>query len=74
MFCAGGNAGEGVCVGDSGGPLIVTKGTSDLTAIVIGIVSNGVTVDGFCAVENYPGVFASVPAQLDWIKAESGIA
>jgi len=71
MVCAGGNAGKGACRGDSGGPLVVPKSTSDFTAVVIGITSH---VMGDCALENTPVIFASVSAQLNWIKATSGIA
>ena len=74
-ICAGGIVGEGVCKGDSGGPLIVPSSTSDRTAVVIGIVShgaNGSLVDGLCA-QNKPHVFASVLAQLPWIKKTAGI-
>ena len=71
MVCAGGNAGKGICVGDSGGALVVPKSIFDFTAVVIGISSH---VMGNCALENSPDVFASVSAQLNWIKAKSGIA
>ena len=70
MICAGGD-GKGICKGDSGGPLVVPNGTSDLTAVVIGITSFGFPVNGSCA--QNPPVFASVSAQLPWIKATAGI-
>ena len=67
IVCAGGN-GEGVCGRDSGGPLVVPKSTSDSTAVVIGISSHKF---GPCA--QNPAAFASVVAQLNWIKKNSGI-
>ena len=60
--------GKGICVGDSGGPLVVPKSESDDTAVVIGISSFR---EDDCGQSS--DVYASVVAQLDWIKKESGI-
>ena len=66
MLCAreeGG--GEDSCQGDSGGPLII-KGASASEDIQVGVVSWGIG----CASADYPGVYARVSAQYDWIKSE----
>lgn len=70
-LCAGGKDGKGACAGDSGGPLVVPRSQSDDTAVVIG-VSSGVTTNenGDCELS----YFASVSAELDWIKTTSGVA
>lgn len=44
--------------GDSGGPLTVN-------GVQVGVVSWSVKP---CTVKGYPGVFAKVAAQIDWIK------
>ena len=70
MLCVGGNdIGKSACSGDSGGPLVVPKSQSDDTAVIVGITSHRY---GDCG--EYPEVFASVAAQLDWIKTTSGVA
>ena len=66
MLCAieeGG--GEDACQGDSGGPLII-KGTDASEDIQVGVVSWGIG----CASKDYPGVYARVSSQYDWIKNE----
>ncbi|XP_046973678.1 trypsin 3A1-like [Vanessa cardui] len=55
MICAGGEKGKDACHGDSGGPLIYGD-------MIVGIVSFGVG----CG-EQWPGVYASVPALRDFI-------
>jgi len=66
MICAGDeDGGESTCFGDSGGPLIVPKGSNDDTAVVIGATSWG---HGECGREKNPAVFAYVTYYLDWIK------
>jgi len=60
-FCAGKmEGGKDSCQGDSGGPLICVV---DGEPILYGIVSWG----NKCASHGYPGVYASVAAQMDWI-------
>ena len=51
------------CSGDSGGPLIVPKSSSDDTSVVIGIASWVTSCDG-----EKPAVFADVINYLNWIK------
>jgi len=68
MLCAvvpGG--GKDACQGDSGGPLVYTAGdgvTAGQNYDLVGVVSWG----SGCADPDYPGVYARVTAQLDWIK------
>ena len=66
MLCAreeGG--GEDSCQGDSGGPLVI-KGANASEDVQVGVVSWGIG----CASKDYPGVYARVSAQYDWIKGE----
>ena len=58
MVCAA-RVGKNSCLGDSGGPLI-----DKVTGKQIGVVSWGYG----CADENYPGVYAKVQDQSDWIN------
>jgi len=60
MIC-GAASGKDACQGDSGGPFIAKEGSS---YTLTGIVSWGYG----CAKPNYPGVYARVTNQLDWIK------
>lgn len=53
---------KGACSGDSGGPLIVTRGDYE---IVIGLVSWGVECADTAA---YPDVYTRVSTYVDWIK------
>ena len=67
MICAGDeDGGESICHGDSGGPLIVPKSSTDDRAVVIG-VSSFVSTAG-CGAKGWPSVFAYVTNYLDWIK------
>ncbi|CAL4121659.1 unnamed protein product, partial [Meganyctiphanes norvegica] len=63
MLCAA-NKGKDSCQGDSGGPL-VTKEDGSYT--VIGVVSWGYG----CASKKYPGVYARVTSEVNWIKSQS---
>lgn len=60
MMCAKDNR-EDSCQGDSGGPLVIRSGSGD---IQVGVVSWGVS----CAHEDFPGVYARVSAQYEWIR------
>mmetsp|Transcript_32511 Transcript_32511/g.70401 ORF Transcript_32511/g.70401 Transcript_32511/m.70401 type:complete len:441 (+) Transcript_32511:278-1600(+) len=65
MLCAKGLGAEAAdaCHLDSGGPLIV-KGTSAPTDLQLGITSWG----SGCADSNFPGVYARVSNQWQWIR------
>merc|ERR1712215_137583 len=69
MLCAnviGG--GKDACQSDSGGPLIgQCRDTVSRRYELIGVVSWGL----YCAWKQYPGVYARVSKQLDWIKKNS---
>jgi len=62
MMCAK-DSGEDSCQGDSGGPLVIrSESGSDMQ---VGVVSWGVS----CAHADFPGVYARLSAQYDWIRA-----
>ena len=66
MLCAreeGG--GEDSCQGDSGGPLII-RGNNASGDVQVGVVSWGIS----CASPDYPGVYARVSSQYEWIRSE----
>ncbi|KAL1495039.1 hypothetical protein ABEB36_010524 [Hypothenemus hampei] len=63
MICAGFvGGGRDACQGDSGGPLIVND-------YLTGVVSWG----NGCAFAGFPGLYASVPNLLPWIKQHTGL-
>lgn len=61
QLCAGGNAGQDSCGGDSGGPLF--KLISDQFYLE-GLVSFGPKE---CGTDEVPGVYTRVSAHIDWI-------
>jgi len=64
MFCAGyhdNGQHRDACFGDSGGPMLNSKGE------LCGIISFGVG----CGNGNFPGVYARVSAVYDWIEKEA---
>ncbi|XP_066157604.1 phenoloxidase-activating factor 3-like isoform X1 [Euwallacea fornicatus] len=66
QVCMGGISGKDSCKGDSGGPMVVPTLNDNYDAIYVqqGIVSFG---PNFCANEQFPGVYTSVPYYMDWI-------
>ncbi|KAK3287289.1 hypothetical protein CYMTET_5194 [Cymbomonas tetramitiformis] len=66
-ICAQGD-GVDTCQGDSGGPLISMNGTVGVA--IIGVVSWAYG----CADERYPGVYARVSDQLEWITSTMGLS
>jgi len=59
MFCAG-DGNRDSCQGDSGGPIYDAQ-----RKVLVGIVSWGYA----CAMNGYPGVYARVSSQDNWIKS-----
>ncbi|XP_072943169.1 phenoloxidase-activating factor 2-like [Epargyreus clarus] len=66
LMCAGGEAGKDTCVGDGGSSLVCAVKTSGLLTryLVYGMVAYGVG----CGDKDVPGVYAKVPAMLDWVN------
>ena len=62
QFCAA-DTGRDSCMGDSGSPLYIEDSVSGKQK-QLGIVSWGIS----CAVQEFPGVYASVPYHFEWIK------
>jgi trypsin len=66
MICAK-DSNQDSCQGDSGGPLVILGNEADgASDILVGVVSWGIG----CANANFPGVYARVSAQYDWIRKE----
>lgn len=67
QMCAGGNAGEDSCRGDSGGALMGEQlGTSN-NWFAVGVVSYGPSP---CGTPGWPGVYTRVGAYVDWILSK----
>jgi secreted trypsin-like serine protease len=65
MLCANvQGGGKDACQGDSGGPLVVANPSA---YELVGVVSWGVG----CALADYPGVYARVSKQLDWVNTNT---
>jgi len=61
MMCAENIEMKDSCQGDSGGPLVIHTGSGDHQ---VGVVSWGIG----CAHDHFPGVYARVSSQYDWIR------
>ena len=65
-FCAGYDDGsQDTCYEDSGGPLICVV---DGAPVLYGVVSWGYG----CAHRDYPGIYAKVASQIDWLSSVIG--
>jgi len=62
MMCAENILDMDSCQGDSGGPLVIRQESGD--DLQVGVVSWGIG----CAHNDFPGVYARISAQYDWIQ------
>jgi secreted trypsin-like serine protease len=70
-ICADTNGGsDGVCNGDTGGPLVITE--SDGLPTEVGIVSFGYFEFNSCKT-GAPAGFTRVSEYLDWLETEAGV-
>jgi hypothetical protein len=68
MMCAGGREGEGVCLGDIGGPLFVAESEAS-DSVLVGVTSWVLETNRqVCANAGLPAVFAKVSTSVDWIQ------
>nr|CDF32001.1 serine protease [Macrobrachium rosenbergii] len=63
FVCAGGEKGKDACTGDGGGPLACPRKDDPLRYLLVGITAWGIG----CGQDGIPGVYASIPANYDWI-------
>ncbi|XP_041674088.1 spaetzle-processing enzyme-like [Drosophila eugracilis] len=63
-ICAGGQKGEDTCVGDSGGPLMDTRGRGDKEYVY----AAGITSHGYGDCGTAPSVYTKTGVFYDWIK------
>lgn len=66
QICAGGNAGQDSCRGDSGGSLMGRAPTAE-NWLAVGVVSYGPSP---CGTPGWPGVYTRVGAYVDWILSK----
>jgi len=67
MLCAEHPKEKDACQGDSGGPLVKKSGSGNSEDFdLVGVVSWGAG----CAHDDFPGVYARISAEYDWIKKE----
>nr|XP_026494155.1 phenoloxidase-activating factor 2-like isoform X1 [Vanessa tameamea] len=69
LTCAGGVKGIDTCQGDGGSALVCPiekKGNTTTRYAAYGLVAYGID----CGVADRPGVYANIPAALDWINQE----
>ncbi|XP_047471953.1 phenoloxidase-activating factor 2-like [Penaeus chinensis] len=66
FMCAGGLAGEDLCTGDGGAPLVCPGLANPNQYVQVGISSWGIG----CGREGIPGVYASVSELIPWVNSE----
>ncbi|XP_044742119.1 serine protease snake-like [Chrysoperla carnea] len=66
MICSGVlSGGKDTCLGDSGGPIVVSNQKNHCLFYVIGVTSFGKA----CALVNSPGVYTRVSSYIEWIES-----